>query len=409
MERSYMDTWMEDTLNRQPITRDSIESYQINQLNQLLQYVKKRSKYYAYLPDYVDSLEIMNDIPFTTESMLMEHAHQMLVVSQSEVARIITMDTSGTTGRCKRLYFTEEDQELTKEFFRQGLKEVISKDDNVLICMPVGSEGGIGLLIADALERLGANAILWGESRDFEQMLQVIKSKSITNIIALPIHLISLGRILKYDHQSVLLKSILLSADNCPQWLVDELEELFQCKVFNHYGSRESGLGGAVECSAHMGMHVREKDLIIEIIDKKGNILPDGETGELVITTLHRQAMPLIRYRTNDYTSIIPSVCTCGGITKRIDRVVRGNGYIMQVFDQEVFGMEEVLDYKITKKEAKLILEIIVIKEIEKTKLCSMLQPIADRFYPGIEIQMATEVIRNNKMQSCYQGKRCIL
>ena len=207
----------------------------------------------------------------------------------------------------------------------------------------------------------------------------------------------------------MLLKSILLSADNCPKWLVDELEELFLCRVFNHYGSRESGLGGAVECGAHEGMHVREKDLIIEIVDENGIVLPDGETGELVITTLHRKAMPLIRYRTNDYTRIIPGRCICGGVSKRIDRVVRKNGHIIQNFDKEIFGIEEVLDYKITKKEEILNLEIIVIREIENSKLFSVIQPVANSFYPGMKLQITTEVIKEHRMQSCYLGKTGIL
>ena len=93
-------------------------------------------------------------------------------------------------------------------------------------------------------------------------------------------------------------------------------------KLYPHYGSRECGLGGAVTCEAFEGMHLRENHMIPEIIDEKGNVLPEGEYGELVLTTIGADAMPLIRYRTGDYTRILPP-CPCGGVTKRLDIVSR--------------------------------------------------------------------------------------
>ena len=96
------------------------------------------------------------------------------------------------------------------------------------------------------------------------------------------------------------IRRALISADACPAGVMEELEKGLGGKLYPHYGSRECGLGGAVTCSAFEGMHLRENHIIPEIIDENGNVLPDGAYGELVITTIGLEAMPLIRYRTGD-------------------------------------------------------------------------------------------------------------
>ena len=101
-----------------------------------------------------------------------------------------------------------------------------------------------------------------------------------------------------------------------------QIEAAWGCKVFEHYGMTEMGLGGAVSCGFLEGCHIRESDLYLEIIDPKpGQVLPEGKEGEVVFTTLTRKGMPFIRYRTGDWSSFIPEPCQCGSILKRISRV----------------------------------------------------------------------------------------
>ena len=106
------------------------------------------------------------------------------------------------------------------------------------------------------------------------------------------------------------------------------------------------GLGGAICCTAHEGMHMRENHCITEIIDENGNVLPDGEWGELVITTIGMEAQPLIRYRTGDRTRIIPGRCLCGSEIKRLDFVKRMDplGSIREM-DELLFEIPELVDY----------------------------------------------------------------
>ena len=127
---------------------------------------------------------------------------------------------------------------------------------------------------------------------------------------------------------------------------LSEIEEILETRLWPHYGSREMGLGGAICCTAHEGMHMRENHCITEIIDENGNVLPDGEWGELVITTIGMEAQPLIRYRTGDWTRIIPGRCLCGSETKRLDFVKRMDplGSIREM-DELLFEIPELVDY----------------------------------------------------------------
>lgn len=114
----------------------------------------------------------------------------------------------------------------------------------------------------------------------------------------------------------------LLSTDYVSAAIVSELRRIWQCEVFEHYGMTEMGLGGGLECQAHQGYHLRENDLYFEVIDPvSARPLPDGEYGEVVFTTLTRQGMPLIRYRTGDISRFIPEPCPCGGSLRRLARV----------------------------------------------------------------------------------------
>jgi phenylacetate-CoA ligase len=127
--------------------------------------------------------------------------------------------------------------------------------------------------------------------------------------------------------------------------------------VFNHYGMTEMGLGGGLECEAFCGYHVREADLYIEIIDpSSGRPVLDGQAGEVVFTTLTRSAMPLIRYRTGDMSRIIPGLCACNTVLKRLERIKsRDHVYLTQTdyltmadFDEVLFELDNVLDFEVT-------------------------------------------------------------
>jgi len=149
---------------------------------------------------------------------------------------------------------------------------------------------------------------------------------------------------------------VLLSTDYVSDAIIGELRRIWGCEVFAHYGMTEMGYGGGVECSAFFGYHMREADLLFEVIDPTtGNPVEDGKSGEVVFTTLTRRGMPLIRYRTGDISRFIAEKCPCGTVLKSMERVrgrTEGNikiGSTMRLsmadLDEALFPLPGLLDF----------------------------------------------------------------
>jgi phenylacetate-CoA ligase len=263
-------------------------------------------------------LQTRNDIetlPLINSDDIRQDSHKMLCVSQSRVARVVTMHTSGSTGNPKRLFFTERDLKATTDFFYAGMQSLISQGDRVLVLLPWEQPASVGDLLIRTLQQNGSFAEgMWppdlsGKGSNY------IQAKKLNCVVGLPQHLLTLS----YSLNKGSVHSMLLCSDYAAPALRKQIETNCGCETFLHYGSTETGLGGGVECSFHNGCHLRDSDLLFEIIDPlTGKQKPDNTPGELVVTTLNREAMPLIRYRTGDHAALIHETCNCGGITTRL-------------------------------------------------------------------------------------------
>ena len=342
-----------------PLERKELERAQMKELRRTLSYARKNSSFYKNSFSHLDmnSLVEITDLvklPLISSADVVERGHQLLCVSQSEVARVITMDTSGSTGKPKRFFFTGDDLAATSRFFLHGMTSLVDKTDRVLVLLPFEAEASVGELLIAALLRGEIAAEGHWPPVDALQISQLIIEKKITSLVGLPQQLLALSGAVPYGQ----IKSMLLCSDYAPVVLRKRIEQNCGCETFLHYGATESGLGGAVECSVHDGVHIREADLLIEIIDpdtKKQ--LPDGAVGEIVLTTLGRQAMPLIRYRTGDSGSLTRGRCKCGGVTARLGTLygrlqgcTLSDGVILtsQAMDDLLFQVAGLLDYRLT-------------------------------------------------------------
>lgn len=326
-----------------------------------------------------DFLHFFQKLPFTSQEELRQYGMDFLCVRPGEISRIVTLDTGGSTGTPKRVYFTEEDQNLTVDYFQNGMQLLVSDRDTVLILMPAKMPGSIGKLLARGLAGFGARTIEYGLPqmrldmaeaeirKEAEQLLDLIEKEGITSVVALPTHMRMLAEAAvkrqdgfgrkSIDHKIgkrvadcpagtdmespnmefsdmkspdenrpysgyLRLKSVLLSAEYVAEEDARFIEQVFSCKVYEHYGMTEMGLGCAVSCGHGAGYHVREADLYLEIIDPDTQIpVKDGQFGEIAFTTLTRKGMPFIRYRTGDYSRWITAKCPCGSQLKRLDKV----------------------------------------------------------------------------------------
>ena len=400
MKRTNLDSWIETIEGIPHLTRENLEQLQLRRLNEILKRLKDRGGFYKDYPEKLDSLADLQKLPFTRAEDLSAYPGKFLLTSQSEVSRVISGATSGTTGPAKRVFYTETDTAHTVGFFAAGISEMLQAGEKCFIAFPFTGPFGLGDLIAQAVERLGGIPIRAGFGQTFGEMLALIKETQPETYIGFPVTLLSLARMYGENFP---IKRALVSGDACPKGVMEELEKVLGNKLYPHYGSRECGLGGAVTCPAFEGMHLRENHIIPEIIDEHGNVLPDGEYGELVLTTIGSDAMPLIRYRTGDYTRILPP-CSCAGVTKRIDAVSRREeAFPIEKLDSRLFQFPWLVDYR-AYYDGILHLDCFCLEQQSVEQVRTSVQ----KQFPQInaEISMTTVLLEH---RPAYLGKRHVI
>ena len=324
----------------------------------------------------------------------------MLLVSQSKIERVRSWETSGTTGPAKRVFYTARDNDRTVSFFSAGLSELIHWGEKALIAMPFTGDRGLGELIQEAVEGLGAVPVPAGNMRSFGEMLELLDEEKPETFIGPPVLLLSLLRMRPKSS----IKRGLVSGDACPPGIMKAIEERLGTRLYPHYGSREMGLGGAVTCPAFQGMHLRENDIIGEIVDEKGKAVPEGEWGELTVTLIEAGAMPLIRYRTGDISRFLPGICPCGCCLRRLDSVSRiGEGREMEELDDYIFQIPWIVDYRISRKGEILEIEGLTTEKGIEEKAGGLLPGE----WKGRKLN-CTWKSAEPEDEPCYRGKRRI-
>ena len=322
MQKTPLEAWIEEKIK----PHSHLPSYQLAKLKETVSYAQAHSPFYrrrlaGYSSRDIGGLEDMGRLPFTTGADLAAHPLRFLAVSQDEIKRIVTLDTSGTTGPGKRVFFTEADLESTMDFFQWGMSTLVGRGDKVLILLPGERPASVGELLAQGLKRLGAVPVPHGPITDFRPMPALITGEKISSLVGIPTQVLGLARYVEAfcpTFQSPL-RSMLLTTDYVSPALRDGVENIFSCRAFNHYGMTEMGFGGGVDCAARGGYHLREVDLYWEIVHPDtGAVLAPGAKGEIVFTTLTRRGMPLIRYKTGDEAFFIPGSCPCGSYLRRM-------------------------------------------------------------------------------------------
>ena len=331
-----IDQWIAQKIGcdaQEKLSRSVLEKYQLQMLKETLTYVTERSIFYKKKYENIDWQSEIKDIsdisvlPLMTTEELSSQVEALICTSADEISRIVTQSTAGTTGNPKRIFFTEEDLELMVDYIHFGLQVMITPGDVFLLLMPCEKPGSVGDLVRRGVEKIGAKVISVGAmpldgSLD-DEVIAIIKKESVTTGVATPQTGERLAKKTAADEEVCSnMRTILLTAQYVSDECKKNVEDIWGCKVFEHYGMTEMGLGGAMACEIRKGYHPRENDLLLEIIDPDtGEVLPPGEYGEIVFTTLTRRALPLIRYRTGDYSRWLETPCACGSVLKILDRV----------------------------------------------------------------------------------------
>ena len=359
MKTTPLDNWIAASIGVQsPPKPGAIREYQLKKLIETVFYVKENSRFYAkhlsgFSTDASHDFDDFEKLPFTDAEMLSGAPNEFMCVRPHEISRIVTLGTSGTTGASKRVFFTQGDTELTADFFNRGMTTFCEKGDRVMIFMPSETEGTVGSLLREGLSRFGAAGFIYGPIFDLADAAKVLRETGCNCVVGMAGQIFALVR---STGGLPPIKSVLLCADYVPKTLTKAIERELGCDVYGHYGTTETGLGGGVECSAKDGYHLREADLYFEIVDERtGKPAADGEYGEVVFTTLTREAMPLVRYKTGDRSRFIAEKCPCGSVLRRMERVSdrigsdislkNGSVISLPMLDESLYAVDGIISF----------------------------------------------------------------
>ena len=290
-----------------------------------------RSAYHAGLfaalrlgPDSVASLDDLRRIPFTEKQHLRDnYPFGLLAVPKDEVVRM--HHSSGTTGMAIAVFHTMRDVEHWADLIARCLHMIgVRKGDVFQNMMSYGLfTGGLGLHYG--AEKLGCFIIPTGAGNSHRQIqfMRIFETTLLHIIPSYALALLGTFEEMGVDPKTLSLRRAVGGAEPYSEGMRERLQDAWGVPFYNCYGLSEmQGPGVAFECPEQQGLHIWEDSYIVEVINPDtGERVADGEEGELVLTSLTREAMPLIRYRTRDLTSIIPDPCPCGRTHRRLARI----------------------------------------------------------------------------------------
>lgn len=351
--------WQKDI---EMISRRALEELQLKRLKQTVRQAWTNVPFYrdsfsklSIKPKDITSLKAMQILPLTTrEDLRLNYPFGMLAVTKEQVVRLHT--SSGTTGKPKAIFFSKKDVDRAADLIARCLIMTgVKKDDVLQNMMTYGLFTG-ALVMHYGAEKVGVLVIPAGPGNTNRQIALMQDFKT-TTLHLTPSYALYLASVMHNEgldpKKDFFLRRAYLGSEPYSEETRNKIEKFFGIDVYNSYGLSEmNGPGVAFECMEKDGMHLWEDNFIMEIIDPEtGDKLPEGEKGELVLTTLCREAMPILRYRTRDIAMIIPGKCKCGRTHRRISRIIgrsddmiiiRGVNIFPQQIERVLMGIKAV-------------------------------------------------------------------
>jgi phenylacetate-CoA ligase len=352
------------------IDREDLKQLQLERLQSTIHRVYRNVPFYRRMfdrqgidPDSFSSIEDIKKIPFTTKNDLREnYPYGLFAVPLREIVRIHT--SSGTTGMPIVVGYTKGDLKIWSELVARVLSAGgITKDDVIQIAFNYGLfTGAFGFHYG--AEKIGASVIPISIENPKKQ-IKIMQDYKTTALISTPSYaLLIANTILEMDinPNSLSLKFGLFGAEPWSERMRKEIEEKLKITATDNYGLSEvMGPGVAGECLEKNGLHINEDHFLFEILDPHTlEPLEEGQTGELVITTLTKEAFPVLRFRTGDLTRFLPGQCPCGRTLRRIDRIMGRTDDMIIIRGLKIFPSQiEAILYEIEGKQPnyQIILE----------------------------------------------------
>lgn len=329
------------------MSRPELEALQLERLKRMVDYCYENVPFYherlkaaGVTGDKIKTLSDIQYIPFTTKDDIRDHyPFQMLAQPMKKIVRVHA--SSGTTGKPTVGAYTKQDLEnWSDQVARVAVASGATEDDIFQISFGYGLfTGALGLHYG--LEKIGA-AVIPASSGNTAKQLMMFRDFGVTGLVATPSYALYLSEMVKespYPREAYKLRLGLLGSEGCTEEMRDQIEKNLGIFVTDNYGMTElGGPGVSGECEYRCGLHFAEDAFLPEIIDRDTlEQKAPGETGELVVTTLLREGMPVLRYRTKDITRLNYEPCRCGRTHVRMDKVMGRTDDMMIIKGVNVF------------------------------------------------------------------------
>ena len=318
--------------NKECMSREEMRQLQGARLRKLVDNVYHNVPFYRakmqamnIMPDDIRTIDDIKKLPFTTKQDLRDnYPYGLNAVPQSEIVRVHA--SSGTTGNPTVVGYTRRDLAIWSESIARCLAAYgASREDTISVAYGYGLfTGGLGLHYG--VEHLGATVVPTSSGNTDKHIL-LIKDLGITGVACTPSYALHMAEVMHkkgITPNDLKLKIGIFGGEPWTENMRKSLEEKLKIDAFNIYGLSEiMGPGVSHECECKNGSHIIEDHFFPEIINPETcEVLPEGEQGELVFTTLTKEGMPLLRYRTKDLCSLIYEPCECGRTSVRMTRIM---------------------------------------------------------------------------------------
>ncbi len=415
-----------ETMERSELGQLQLERLQsvVNRVYRNVKFYNEKFRELKISPEDIKSLDDLRKLPFTTkEDLRRNYPYGMFAVPLRDIVRIHS--SSGTTGKTTVVGYTKNDLELWSNLVARIMVAAgVTKDDIIQISFGYGLfTGGFGLHYG--AEKIGATVIPIS-SGNTDRQIMIMQDYHTTVLVSTPSYaLVIADRIeeLGIDPQSLSLRIGLFGAEPWSEAMRQEIEAKLKIDAYDNYGLSEIiGPGVAGECEMKNGMHIAEDHFLVEIIDPEtGEPLPPGEEGELVITTLTKEALPLIRYRTRDITRLHYEKCGCGRTTARMERVkgrtddmliVRGVNVFPSQIEEVLFNIEGTEPHYqiIVDREGRLDTLTVLVEvspkifsdEMKRQK--QIIEEIEEKLYSVLGLKVRVKLVEPKTLQR-FEGK----
>lgn len=311
------------------MSRDELQTLQskrlvkaVDRIYHNVEFYRKKMQSVGVEPGDINGIEDLYKLPYTTKDDLRDtYPFGLFAVPQSEIVRVHA--SSGTTGKATVVGYTRRDIEIWAECVARALAQAgITKEDTIQVAYGYGLfTGGLGAHYG--AEHLGATVVPMSTGNT-KKLITMMKDFGVTAIACTPSYLLHIAEVLEEqkDLENIRLKAAICGAEPWTENMRLQIEKRLNIHAFDIYGLSEiMGPGVACDCEYHKGLHVYEDHFLPEVISPETlKQVGENETGELVFTTLTKEGIPLLRYRTKDLTSISYEKCECGRTLARISR-----------------------------------------------------------------------------------------